>query len=402
MRADPSPSLRIALVSGGVPMGGATTFLVNFAGELIQRGVPVKVFSFEKENPLSADFQKQNIDLLCLDQKRMIFEDRLQTIMRALSRFQPTVVVTTLGAVSFEVLRYLPGGVLRIGMGQSDDPLVYAMMGHYAAWMDLVVMVSQAMKQRAEAMPEFGRVPVVCLPYGVPMCPAGEIPARAPDAPLRILYFGRLGREQKRVHLFPEILQQLVDSRLPFQWTIAGEGEERGFLEANMKPTLPGQVVTFAGTVPYAQVPALLNQHDIYLLASNYEGLPLSLLEAMGHGLVPVVSNLTSGIPEVVDQTNGLLVPVEQVAGYAQAILHLHHHRDELRLKSAAARNRVEKNFSVAAMTDRWLATLPASGQAIVSWPDHWRVQAPRTATNGFYYSKPVRALRRIAALVKK
>jgi glycosyltransferase involved in cell wall biosynthesis len=391
------PVHRIALVSGGVALGGSTTFLINFAGELLRRGVAVEVMSFEKENPMTADFQNQNIPVLCLDQRRMIFEDRLNEVLRQLTRFRPTVVVSTLGAVSFEVLRYLPSGIFRIGMGQSHDPLVYDMMRHYAPWMNLVAMVSQTMKQKAEALPEFARVPVAYLPYGVPFDPTMGLTSRDGKAPLRILYLGRLEREQKRVHLFPEILRQLCASGMPFRWTIAGEGEARVFLEANLKPVSPGQTVSFAGAVCYAKVPALLKQHDIFLLASDYEGLPLSLLEAMGCGLVPVVSHLKSGIPEVVDSSTGFLVPVNDVAGYARAIIHLHGHRDELVAKSAAARTRVQEEFSVAAMTDRWLDAFPAPPITSPVWANHWRISAPLATEKYILFSPPMRGLRRMA-----
>jgi glycosyltransferase involved in cell wall biosynthesis len=389
---------RIALVSGGVPQGGSTTFLINFAGELVRRRIPVEVMSFERDNPLASDFQKQNIPVLCLDHRRAIFEDRLEINLHKLARFQPTVVVSTLGSISFEALRYLPPGVFRIGMGQSDDPIVYDMMRHYAPWMDLAAMVSETMKLKAAAMPEFARVPVASLLYGVPMCPDAELPARDFTKPLRILFLGRLGREQKRVHLFPQILSQLCASGMPFHWTIAGEGEERGFLEANLKPASPHQTVSFAGWVDYAGVPTLLKQHDIFLLASDYEGLPLSLLEAMAHGVVPVVSDLESGIRDVVNAGNGMLVPVDDVAGYARAIIHLHGHRDELAAKSAAARERVQKEFSVKAMADRWLAVFPKTFPATSVWPSQWNIKAPLPARHPIYFSPPVRLLRRLAA----
>jgi glycosyltransferase involved in cell wall biosynthesis len=393
----PQPPHRIALISGGLALGGSTTFLINFAGELVRRGFVVEVMSFERENPMAVDFQKQNIPVLCLDQRRTIFEDRLKIILQNLARFGPTVLVSTLGATSFEVLRYLPADVFRIGMGQSDDPLVYDMMRHYAPWMNLVAMVAQTMKQKAEAMPEFVRVPVAYLPYGVPFDSMAGLAARDWNAPLRILYLGRLAREQKRIHLLPEILRQLGASDMPFHWTIAGEGEERGFLEANLKTVSPGQTVSFAGAVRYAEVPALLKQHDIFLLASDYEGLPLSLLEAMGNGLVPVVSDLKSGIPEVVDSSNGCLVPVNDVAGYARAIIHLDENRDELAAKSAAARARVQSEFSVGAMTDRWLAAFPATAVSPAVWPPRWKITAPKVADNPLHYSPPMRVLRRFA-----
>jgi glycosyltransferase involved in cell wall biosynthesis len=398
IQANSNPALpKVALVAGCVNLGGSTTFLINFAGELVRRGIPVEVMSFEQENPMAADFQKQNIPVLCLDQRRMIFEDRLKIILQALARFRPAVVVATLAPPSFETLRYLPKGVFRIGMGQSDDPNVYDMMRHYAPWMDLAAMVSQTMKQKAEAMPEFAETRASYLPYGVPMCLNAQLPARDFTGPLRLLYHGRLEREQKRVHLFPQILEQLKASGIPFHWTIAGNGTEKNILERAMQNAL-GQTVSFAGQIPQARVPELLRAHDIFLLASDYEGLPLSLLEAMGAGLVPVVSQLPSGIPEVVDAGNGMLVPVDDVAGYARAIIHLHGHRGELAAKSTAARARVQTEFSVVAMTDRWLAAFPAKIGDIAPWPKHWRIQAPLTARNPLYFSPPIRLLRRLTA----
>lgn len=396
------PPVRVALVSGGLNLGGSTTFLCNLGGELIRRGIPVEVMSFERENPMAADFQKQNIPVRCFDDRRVIYEDRMQTVLENLTRFGPTVVMASLDATSFEVLRYLPMGIFRIGMGQSDDPVVYEMMRHYAPWMDLTAMVSKTMARKAEAMPEFARVPVVYLPLGVPMSPEGNMAQTGLHRPLQILYLGRLAREQKRVHLFPQILEQLKASGIPFHWTIAGDGPDKAALEQTMKDAPPEQTVSFAGPVRYAWVPALLKQHDLYLLASEFEGLPLSLLEAMGAGLVPVVSNLPSGIPEVVNAGNGMLVPVDDVAGYARAIIHLHEHRDELAAKSAAARARVQKEFSVAAMTDRWLAVFPKILPTIGEWPSQWNIKAPLPARHPIYFSPPVRVIRRLAARFRK
>jgi glycosyltransferase involved in cell wall biosynthesis len=162
------------------------------------------------------------------------------------------------------------------------------------------------------------------------------------------------------------------------------------------------QSVSFTGAVPNAQVAAILDQHDIFLLASDAEGLPISLLEAMAHGVVPVVSHLESGIGDVVDATNGMLVPVNEIDGYARAIIHLHEHRDELAAKSAAAHARVQEKFSVAAMTDRWLAAFPDPAASPPAWPQCWKISAPLTAAHPVYFSPPLRVIRRLAARLRK
>lgn len=388
---------RVAFVTGCVKLGGAATFLCNLGCELARRKIPVEVLSFERESPYAEDFQRGNVPVLCLDERRQIFEDRLAIVLHRLRVFQPTVVVATLISTSFEVLRYLPPGIFRVGMGQSDDFIVYDMMRHYAPHLDLLAVVSQTMQAKAAALPEFARTPISVLPYGVPMPGPGQTRQPNLSRPLRILYLGRLSHAQKRVHLFPQILEHLKTSGIPFHWTIAGEGAARHEIEPRMISPSPAQQVEFIGALAYSEIARVLETHDIFLLASDFEGLPLSLLEAMGHGLVPVVSDLASGIPEVVDATNGIRVPVNDVAGYVRAIVYLHEHRQELAAKSTAARARVQKEFSVEAMTDRWLAVFPQKPPSIGPWPTRWNIKAPLPARHPLYFSPPMRVLRRLA-----
>ena len=195
-----------------------------------------------------------------------------------------------------------------------------------------------------------------------------EARASRPTGLLRILYLGRLYEEQKRVRRFPIIFDQLRASGIAFHWTIAGEGPEKALLQSTMRVTSPKQTVSFPGKISYQDVPRILSEHDIFVLASDYEGLPLSLLEAMGQGLVPVVSNSPSGIPEVVDETTGKLVAPDNVAGYAEAIIWLQQHPDRMARLSQNARDRVRRDFSVSAMTEafaRWVAREPRIGGII-------------------------------------
>lgn len=390
--------LRIALVTGCLNLGGTTTFLCNFGGELIRRGIPATVISFEDENPLASDFERAKIPVTRFSSRGLIFEDRIRKSFAELARFQPSVVLANLGAISFEILRHAPKGVFRIGAAQSDHPLVYESLNRYASAMDAAAAVSQSIKSKIAAAPEFKNIPVHYLPYGVPIA---EFPGNKPnrDKPLRILYLGRLYREQKRVELFPRIFEGIKTAGIPFHWTIAGEGPERIFLQQEMKGTAE-QTVSFTGTVAYEAVPKLLLDHDIFFLASDYEGLPLSLLEAMGAGLVPVVSDLPSGIPEVVDSSNGMLVPISEVDRYSNAIVHLHHHRDELAAKSILAHQRAKAEFSVEAMTDRWLAVFPKNFPAI-EWRSDVKIRPALTDSRPFYFSSPMRWLRRIGARLR-
>jgi len=92
-------------------------------------------------------------------------------------------------------------------------------------------------------------------------------------------------------------------------------------------------------------------------------------LEAMAHGVVPVVSDLPSGIREVVNAETGILVHPDNVDGYAAAILQLDSDREDLAKKSRAASRLVRNGFSCEAMADRWLKMLGELPAAAAEWP---------------------------------
>lgn len=398
----PGRQARIAFVSASLCLGGSTTFLVNLGGELVRRRTLVQVFSLDDLHPMSADFAAAQIPVFCQDIRRRIFEDRLAAIRDALARFCPTTVVASLGAASFEILRYVPPGVFRVGAVQSDAPDIYDYVANFHFCLDSVAAVSRMIHDRLAARKELSNVPIHYLPYGVPMPAAGIRVRHEPGAPLRILYLGRLDHEQKRVRLFPQILKELSASGLPFSWTVAGTGPEEVFLRENLRTSRPDQSVVFRGHVPYTEIAGLLREHDVFLLASDYEGLPLSLLEAMGYGLVPVVSDLPSGIREVVDESTGFRVPPQDIPGFARAIIWLHGHRAELQRLSHRAGDRVRAQFSVSAMADRWQAILPQPAPTGIVWPDRVSMHPLLGSRYRFYFSPPFRTVRRLIKRLRR
>ncbi len=141
------------------------------------------------------------------------------------------------------------------------------------------------------------------------------------------------------------VVEQHPESRA----VIVGDGPERSALHALAVELGVADSVIFAGYRSDAR--ALMAAFDVYVNTSTYEGVSLTILEAMAASL-PVIATLVGGNPEVVvDLETGLLVPGRPPA-IAGAIARLCRDARRRRLMGDAGRWRVSRHFSIARMVD--------------------------------------------------
>lgn len=143
-------------------------------------------------------------------------------------------------------------------------------------------------------------------------------------------------------------IRQLPEASLE----VVGEGPCRGEWEALARSLGVADRVIFTGTLPPDELEQRMRAHDVFVLASRYEGLPHVLLEAMAAGLA-VVATRAGGTAELVrDGDTGLLVEPNEEALYA-ALARLC--RDAPLRQRLGARGRVYvgAGFGLAGMIDR-------------------------------------------------
>ena len=123
----------------------------------------------------------------------------------------------------------------------------------------------------------------------------------------KILHVGRFSEEKNHIGLikaFGKFHESHPDSEL---WLI-GDGGLRPDAEAFARDNGLEQTVKFLGL--QSNVYGFMHDADVFALTSNYEGIPMTLIEAMGTGL-PVVATRVGGIPDMLDDDSALLVPVD-------------------------------------------------------------------------------------------
>lgn len=150
-----------------------------------------------------------------------------------------------------------------------------------------------------------------------------------------------------------EALSLLQAKNIPLTMLIVGDGTMRIEREQQADALgLRSDEVQFLGF--RSDVPDLLAASDIFVLPSLTEGLPLSVLEAMSHGL-PIVATPVGGIPELVlDQEQGILVPVQDSSALAEALTLLTSNPSQRQIMGTASNERVQAYFTYPRMLESY------------------------------------------------
>lgn len=170
-----------------------------------------------------------------------------------------------------------------------------------------------------------------------------------PDLPrdrFHVVTVGRLQPQKGHAHLL-DAFARLAAKQWPRppHLHLLGQGPLRDELERQVRDLALTNQVTFAGFV--ANPLAYMKRCDLFCLPSLYEGMPVALLEAMACGLPVVATDCPSGPREVLaDGSFGRLVPVADPGALAEAIEAVFLDPEAAKRAAAAARRRVEDEYS--------------------------------------------------------
>jgi glycosyltransferase involved in cell wall biosynthesis len=123
---------------------------------------------------------------------------------------------------------------------------------------------------------------------------------------LNLLFLGRIS-EKKGIEYIYLALQSLKEKGIKFKFVMAGKGEEESIYVPKFKELL-GNDFQFPGVVFGQDKIKLLEESNIFLLPSFFEGLPMSLLESMSFGMVPIVTEVGSIKHVITNGVNGIIV----------------------------------------------------------------------------------------------
>jgi glycosyltransferase involved in cell wall biosynthesis len=160
----------------------------------------------------------------------------------------------------------------------------------------------------------------------------------------------------KGVEVLVEAVGIMTRRGLPVRCVVAGGGPLVKTVLEQVRERGLVAVIDVVGNLSQPEVWDLLRRLNVFVLASEDEGMPMAVLEAMAAGL-PVVATPVGGIPELVKHgVSGLLVPVGDAEALAEALSALGQDAGKRHRMGAAGRAAYEQRYTEAAVWPKWEA----------------------------------------------
>lgn len=301
----------------GLILGGVEAWTMDLCGALIESGKDhIYIISDNGIYKIPSVLAGHIINVE-INHAERFSESSILNLIDALIRKLPCKVVTcttneVMLAAYLIKMRY-PQLIEIVSVIHNSNNSVYESCMDFSECPDIFIGVSQDIK---EDMIQRGIVPEKIYSMTCPF-PCEKVLYRSYTEdgafPIHIGYAGRMdGMEysQKRMDLILKFIGALVNKGVDFKMELAGDGVARKQMEEYISIHKWNEKVRFLGRLDRTKMASFWRKQDICINLADYEGRSLSILEAMGNGAVPIITN-TSGVKEdIIDGVNGYIVPV--------------------------------------------------------------------------------------------
>ncbi|KQR76051.1 glycosyltransferase family 4 protein [Rhizobium sp. Leaf341] len=351
-------------------IGGTYTVFTALRAALAPYGVDVSWFGLCEDNPdVRHDVQRHtDSGMMMYLPPQTTEKERAKLVVEEIRKQGYAGIFVNILGDRFQtnISRYLPPDILRIAIVHNITPGTYAAAKAIRDYSHVTIGVSERIRQDLVEHHGFPRDRTFAVPSAIDTDAFRIAAERRKSAPaeLRTLFVGRIEDASKGVLWLREILDALPDT---IRLTVVGDGPDL----AKLKRRLANHAsrVHFSGAVDPSRISTFIAEHDVLIMPSRFEGLGMTMIEAMAGGCVPVVSHIRGVTDTVVDDgRNGILFPVGNYTAAAQAIARLDDNRDLLARMSDAARETVPGRFGIETMGARYNAIITS---ALIDGPQH-------------------------------
>lgn len=350
--------MKVIHVIPNLCMGGAETMCENLTMELKAQGFDVKIVSlYSFETPITERLKNAGAEIIFLDKKPGLDLSIIKKLKKLFLEEKPDVVHSHISSQKYAMVAAKKAKVpVRVhtvhSVAQKELSKIDKFLAKrfYKRQGVIPVALSEAVKETIKdvygALPN--ETPVIFNGINLSRCIKKEEYNIAGN--FKIVHIGRFSEEKNHKGLIDafKLFQDLKpDSEL---WLI-GDGPLKEEIEEYAKKNGLYSSVKFLGL--QSNVYGYLSEADIFTLPSIYEGIPMTLIEAMGTGL-PIVATGVGGIPNMLINNESAILTKVDSKELADAFLRL---ANDEELRRRLGQNALErsKEFSAQKMAEKYV-----------------------------------------------
>jgi len=353
--------IRLVLLIPTLDRSGAEKQFVLLATQLPRDEFDIHAVALTRGGPYEVPLRESGIPLTILGKRWKCDPFALRRLKRVLDRDKPDILHTWLFTAN-AYGRLVAGKALRPQVIVSERCVDTWKSGWQLRLDRRQIKRTRCLVANSQGVADFYSQQgfpaerIVVIPNGVKVADEEPIDRAAvlreyeiPPEGRVIGYVGRLARQKRVSDLFYSfhLLRQLTDSVFLL---IVGDGPQRGQLEELAQQMRIDHLVRFTGQRDDAT--QLIRQMNVFWLASDFEGMSNSLMEAMAAGVPAVASKIGPNSELVIDGETGFLVDVGDHVAFAQFTDRLLADPKLAGRLGSAARERALKEFSIKTMVN--------------------------------------------------
>ena len=346
--------------------GGAETMCENLTYALKAQGHEVCVVSlYPERTPISARMEEAGVKITYLDKKLGLDLSMIPKLMRIMKAEKPDAVHTHLDVIKYAVAAAKLAGVKKcihtvhnVADKEAEGRLQKMINGTYfkLGW-SVPVALSPQVQDTIVSFYGMKKEHVPVIYNGVDLSRCIVKTDYGCDGGLKLVHIGRFNQQKNHKRVL-EAFKMLTERCPDVHLNLLGDGELMEQTRQYADQLQLQDHVSFLGS--QSNVYPHLNGADIFLLPSYYEGMPMTIIEAMGTGL-PIVATAVGGVPDMLaDGQSGLLTECS-----AESVYHACEklaQSEELRQRLGTQAKADSERFSARYMAQQYLQEYPGSG----------------------------------------
>lgn len=353
--------MRVVFLSADLCDGGAQRVISVISGKLAEKGLEVYLYLFcrsEKDYPID---ERVILESMCHDYAtycKLSGLQRVRYVRKYLKRIQPDIAV---GFLQAGYALYLASAGLKIRKIASirNNPERIDQSKGLRAWInrfwirhaDALILQNDSQKKYA-AEKKWKNTIVISNPINDKLVLNDSYNYR--EKCTRMVMAGRL-TGQKNYLLAIRAMKKLCEEYSDLTLHIYGEGSEKEYLLQMIEQYGLSQNVFLHGWTD--DLSAEYQKGDMYLLTSDYEGMPNALMEAMALGMPCIATDCPTGPGELIKHgESGLLIPINHESELISAVKEMIDMTcDKRKRMGMSARKKILENYNSDVIADMWM-----------------------------------------------